>query len=666
MHRRAVPSLQRAHYNESTEAFAADNDEPATPVRSHDSFLPVRTGRVGSLLPTSGLLCLLSLVLHSLLVVIHVILLGIWAKELEHRVTFSLANQKIVSFLITAISTTIGTVYSASLVFITQTLSMRRSLQRDQTLTETHDNAAAWAGIGCALVHLWHQKTVPASITGVLCTFFYLTSVLILHITTPALFSLETFAATRAVPVQTQGLPSYNWTDPVADLVDHLPGFLPLPLALLPAVFENIFPTVGLHNGSMYDVLAINEGAGNATVNGTAFNIICGYLPDMVLSPVQNTSTWNVSGPAIGQGWEIIYPTQPGIIVPINRTYFDTVLFYTTIPIFDSADALGPTYNLVPPLYNATSSIQIFGCSQSRMNQTVIVDSQSRTALDLAPDLEKTTSTWSAYTGPVDGLSGATVSPGFNTTGNLFLELWGNWYKLIPVSEFPLVPQSEILETTPMLSLADLQLNQILGLVSWTDRPQNVTLHALENALSSIVASMFWALGNIAPVQQVMIGTEESDGTQITALTDAPPSVLNDTNGGTNYSFVLERPFLLLGTATVNLVSAETRLNLSIIAVIAGLLLSIALLLLSLPTSLFHRAKGASFPIQGTGMLHSMWLYRNHRELETLLAQVEHPTDDHLRAAGMVRTTLLEVRSNESFLMVERESRSPQAKQQES
>ncbi|KAJ6484091.1 hypothetical protein C8R45DRAFT_1000161 [Mycena sanguinolenta] len=583
--------------------------------------------RVGSLLSKSALLCLLSLVLYSLLVVIH------------HRVTFSLANQKIVSFLITAISTTIGTVYSASLVFITQTLSMRRK----------QDNAAAWAGIGSALVHIWHQKTVPASITGVLCTFFYLTSVLILHITTPALFSLETFAATRAVPVQTQGLPSYNWTNPIDDIVG----------SLLPAVFENIFPTVGLHNGSMYDVLAINEGAGNATVDGTAFNITCGYLPDIVLSPVQNTSTWNVSGPAIGQGWEIIYPTQPGIIVPINRTYFDTVLFYTTIPIFDSADALGPTYNLVPPLYNTTSSIQIFGCSPSRMNQTVIVDSQSRTALDLAPDLEKTTSTWSAYTGPVDGLSSATVSPGFNTTGNLFLELWGNWYKLIPASEFPLVPQSEILETTPMLSLADLQLNQILGLVSWTDRPQNVTLHALENALSSIVASMFWALGNIAPVQLVMIGTEESDGTSITVLADAPPSVFNATV--TDLGAYLERPFLLPGTATVNVVSVETRLN-----VITGLLLSIALLLLSLPTSLFHREKGASFPIRGTGMLHSMWLYRNHRELETLLAQVEHPTDDHLRAAGMVRTTLLEVRSNESFLMVERESRSSQAKQQES
>ncbi|KAJ6484078.1 hypothetical protein C8R45DRAFT_1099239 [Mycena sanguinolenta] len=427
----------------------------------------------------------------------------------------------------------------------------------------------AWAGIGSALVHLCHQKTA-ALITGVLCTVFYLTSVLILHITTPALFSLETFAATPRFPYRRKGSPATTGQIP-----GHLSNFLPLPLTFLPTVFENIFLTVGLHNGSMYDVRAVNEGSGHATVNGTGFNITCGYLPDIVLSPVQNTSTWYVSGPAIGQRWVIFHPTQPGIIVPINTTYFDTVLFYTTIPILDSADALGPTYSLVPPLYNATSSIQNFGCSQSRMNQTVIVDSQSRTALDLTPELEKTTSTYLAQCFPW---------PTYNST-----RYWALYHG-------PTVPKMRLF----------------------------MRLKTLYRRLS-------YSFGNIAPVQELMIGTADTEGNSITALTDAS-SVLD----GTAFS---ERPFLLLGTATVNVVSAETRLNLSIIEVIAGLQM------------------GVSFPIEGTGMLHSIWLYRNHRELERLLAQVEHPTDDHLRAAGMVRTTLLEVRSNESFWMVERESR---------
>lgn len=89
---------------------------------------------------------------------------------------------------------------------------MRRSLQRDQTITATHDNAAAWAGIGAAAFTVWCQKAVPASILGVLSTFLYLSGVLVLHITTPALFSLETVNASRPFVVPTQGLPSYNWS----------------------------------------------------------------------------------------------------------------------------------------------------------------------------------------------------------------------------------------------------------------------------------------------------------------------------------------------------------------------------------------------------------------------------------------------------------------------
>jgi maltodextrin utilization protein YvdJ len=77
-------------------------------------------------------------------------------------------------------------------------------------MTETHDNVAAWPGIGSALVQPCNQKAVPASLIGVLSTFLYLASVLILHITTPALFSLETFNASRPVFVNTHGLPSFN------------------------------------------------------------------------------------------------------------------------------------------------------------------------------------------------------------------------------------------------------------------------------------------------------------------------------------------------------------------------------------------------------------------------------------------------------------------------
>jgi hypothetical protein len=68
-------------------------------------------------------------------------------------------------------------------------------------------------------------------------------------------------------------------------------------------------------------------------------------------------------------------------------------------------------------------------------------------------------------------------------------------------------------------------------------------------------------------------------------------------------------------------------------------------MLLALPSLLFHEdsTDDKDRSVNGTGILHAIWLYRNHPELETLLEQVEHPTDDNLRAAGLVQTRLVGV-----------------------
>jgi hypothetical protein len=66
-----------------------------------------------SRLKSARTLRLASWILHSTLVAIHVALIGIWARGLEHHLIFSLDTQKIVSLLITAISTAFGTVRSA-------------------------------------------------------------------------------------------------------------------------------------------------------------------------------------------------------------------------------------------------------------------------------------------------------------------------------------------------------------------------------------------------------------------------------------------------------------------------------------------------------------------------------------------------------------------------
>ncbi|KAJ7825113.1 hypothetical protein B0H14DRAFT_3874592 [Mycena olivaceomarginata] len=117
---------------------------------------------------STKVLSMLSAVLHLILLAAHIVLYELSRRGLEKRLVFPLHSQTVVSFAITAITTAFGTVYYAALTFITQTLSTRRDLQTNQSLTATHDHAAAWAGIVAAFLRLWDQKAVTASIFGVL------------------------------------------------------------------------------------------------------------------------------------------------------------------------------------------------------------------------------------------------------------------------------------------------------------------------------------------------------------------------------------------------------------------------------------------------------------------------------------------------------------------
>lgn len=55
-----------------------------------------------------------------------------------------------------------------------------------------------------------------------------------------------------------------------------LEAFLPQPLSLLSSVFERYIPTVGLQNGTLYEILAPNKGAGNVTVSATSEKVDAG------------------------------------------------------------------------------------------------------------------------------------------------------------------------------------------------------------------------------------------------------------------------------------------------------------------------------------------------------------------------------------------------------
>ncbi|KAF7344712.1 hypothetical protein MVEN_01631900 [Mycena venus] len=592
---------------------------------------------------TSRTLRLLSLILHSALVTIHLAFVGIWAGGLEHRFTFALENQKLVSFLISATMTAFGTIYSALLVFATQTLSVRRSLQLDQMLTATHDNAAAWAGVGAAISHLWSQKTVPArvSMIGVVTAALYLMTILGLHITTSSLFSLVTVNSTSSSSARTYGLPSFNSSPDVFDL-DEMQVYAAGSLYSLPSILDSA-TSLGLHDGTLYDVLNIDTVAGNATVSASGFNVTCGYVVGVAGLQSYDSSEWTAEGVLY------IHITQPGMISTAAdpQPFSPSILLYSTIPIVDSSLKTGPLFNLSPPMNTSVSSIQIFRCSLSLVNQTAIVDAQSRQLQALEPDLKKTDSTWVPYVPPLNNAT---------TNGNSFIDNWAIWYDSMPVSDFPLA----FGYSPVMASVADVYLIQKLNLPAANNNSTlNVTLHEVENALSVIVASMFWTCKHkrtrkyyhdTFKFQWVIFPPSHR------ALGSSGFVPVNGTSGE-RLSDVPKGPILLQGNVTVTEIFTQARLELSIIAVSAGLAISITLMLLALPSLLFHQGSthDNDLTVNGTGILHAIWLYRNHPELDILLEQVEHPTDDNLRAAGLVQTRLLGGRvqkegSNESFL----------------
>ncbi|KAJ7763007.1 hypothetical protein B0H16DRAFT_1718840 [Mycena metata] len=578
-------------------------------------------------LKSSSNLGLISLVLHSALIALHLALIGVWAGSLEHRLMFSLDNQKTVSFLITAISQTFGTIYAALLVFVTQTLWMRRSLQVDQTLTAMHDHAAAWTGIGSAVLHIWHQKTATASLTGTFAVFLYLGNVLVLHISTPALFSLQTFNFTRPLQVETNGLPSYNigtvnfTSEEWVDTFGNMSSYAANSLYFLPSVLGST-QILGLNGSTLYDVLDLNSGSGNVTVHATGFNITCGYLkpsPDSlsIYPPLHR----------------VLIIIEPGIISMLfPSTTSSNITVYSTITIIDSQNNHPPYVSLNPPMNTTTplvSFIHLFQCSQSLVNQTAVIDAQSRMLLSVEPETYKKTSTWL----PLNN------SPVNTSTGNQFLDMWGAWYDSIPPSAFP----RDCNPDPGFVSVADMYIIQKLNLhpANIDDASSTVMLHDLENTLGEVVAGMFWTRKPQFCVAEKVIHLGEVGNVQATSGAIEGSSIRE------NETFIpiptqigpsIPPPTFLRGNAIVTEIQTRARLDLSIIAIAAGLTASIVLALLSLPSVILNKiASQKEIPIDGTGMLHAIWLYRNNPDLEAELEQVEHPTEENLRQAGMVR-----------------------------
>ncbi|KAJ7814353.1 hypothetical protein B0H14DRAFT_3149467 [Mycena olivaceomarginata] len=484
---------------------------------------------------TPKALRLSSLIFHSALVVIHLALLGIWARGLEHQFTVALDNQKVASFLITATSTAFGTIYSAMLVFVTQALSRRQSLHMGQALTATHDNAHGGnrdspfaplvsKGSSCINRPDLDRSVISNDHRGTshhhILTFLVGDIQLI-----PVLLGCNPWAnrlSTARPPIRTTLLWVVPVSNPTFTATNALMPFKSIEMKVyaagslyfLPSVLDGT-TSLGLQDGSLYDVLDINTVSSNATVNASGFNITCGSVPEEDRTTFEyRDGVWKNSNYTIYSSRMAIHsdqniipdaPSEVGIISAIAHSPYesppDSIVLYSTIPIVDSSGKSGSWVDVSPPMSTSVSSVQLLQCSLTFVRQLATVDAQSHKIQTIGPSLQKSTSTWLSYTAPHSNVT---------TDGNSFIDIWANWYAVMPSSDFQLDYANDADPSAASVAEVD---------------TQNVTLHDLENALLTLIASMFWTC-HIPPTYRTPDAESFEffmNGTIAPSLSDIPP-----------------------------------------------------------------------------------------------------------------------------------------------
>ncbi|KAJ7191489.1 hypothetical protein GGX14DRAFT_600487 [Mycena pura] len=497
--RRSSPSDGRSSAYSAVSALSVDDvgkEDLAVPVNDTEQSTVNQPGasateeRKGFL----GSLSALCFTLHLLLVLIHIAVLLSAIHHWEHRFTFLIEHQTTVSFWTAVVSQSFGTIYCAVLVLLTQKLAMQRTTEL-MTFTAVHDNISAWAGLGSALATLFNQVSVPASVLGTLSIVGYLGCIATIHVSIPAIISVDAFNATArvAIPVRTSGMPEYANSSVMNATLDYMITF---PGQLLPwrGIFDDS-QMLGLSNGSLYEVLDVTTpGNDKAQVSAIGFNITCGYLSAEIQSVTSDIMTLLVDGVAnFTIGSDALLPNTVSVY-PLGSPN-NSLVMWTTIAISDSEGHQGSpilfdqqSHSVLQNLTQLNlniSQLELFRCSKSLVAQTGLISAQSNTIVNgsLYPDIHKTQSIW------VPGLELDFISQGSSLLGN----------DLIIMS--PVASRRSFL--TPLDDKCENGgrfLMSYLGIDPFVNTSDMVLqLHDIENALSNLVALLFWTGGHITP-----------------------------------------------------------------------------------------------------------------------------------------------------------------------
>ncbi|KAK0502541.1 hypothetical protein EDD18DRAFT_1458709 [Armillaria luteobubalina] len=264
---------------------------------------------------------------------------------------------------------------------------------------------SAWTGLGAALMALWRQTTIVATVIGVFLVSAYFVCVGVLSITAPALFSLQPFnMSCHSVISTTLGPPNIS--------INNLESSYP-------SSFWLDSTPIGLENGTLYDVLSNNNGEGDVYVNALTFNVSCGFVDGVSIMPIPNTGNWSVDTIYDDhvQPIPVLAPNTFKWLPYYNYNFWDPwrrALFYTLANITDSYSPKGNPVSLKPPMQPETYislsrknvsyfdeatvyTMQVISCTITLINRMVVVDAQSHLLKHVYPSGRKTSSTWSQW-----------------------------------------------------------------------------------------------------------------------------------------------------------------------------------------------------------------------------------------------------------------------------
>ncbi|KAG1733543.1 hypothetical protein EDB19DRAFT_1216323 [Suillus lakei] len=559
-------------------------------------------------------------ILHGMLVMIHILLLIFLVRHWEHHVTlpFTAKNDGLWPAVLSASLQAFYTIYTAILLFLTQRLAISRTLARRQKLTAIHDISGAWAGLGSALSSVWRQTVIPASWWMTLAVTTYLAGISVLHVTSSTLLQFQTFNTSMATSVPT----TLGWLDDSSYYSSANWGSI---TASLPVVSQLTgLVSAGLSNTTIYDTPKTASIVGNATVNATSITSRCGLLPNVTYIATNNT----VNVPLIVDG------VHDSIMLSANIPWPDQIYVLPwvggDIPYDDYNLAMDNVFLMVSTLLEIQPSIQ----NEVAVNMTVGYNPSGGESVPYVIHVYFMQCSLSANTtdGVIDIPTNILLSPmPVSQSTQWDMVQWMNqnytWKQEISFalstsasSQIPFYTSSKPI----MPSIADGYIMSLVGL-NLTDQYErylddappiaNFTLgpDKLELAVAKVAAQLIWTAGRM--------GTA---------------------NGGLQPGN---------GIANVNEELIALRLNINLLPLSFAASASVIMLGLALHmTRAFDTSRNSQAAIPNIGVLQLLWLGHRSASINEVLEDVEHPTEDNLRRAGMIDVCLTKTTSDEEEL----------------